>query len=203
MTKAIEKFIDAVRKECKENNIKFIMADKEFLKIHGGACSGYFQESEDKTNAILAVATKKPRSQWLGVLVHESCHMDQFLEGKTIWEEADEALEDFEEWVAYEKELTQKQIDNMIRTIQELELDCELRTVRKIKQYGLPINLKTYAKSVNIYLYSYEFMRRHRGWHYFSSRSSSLFPLVKDKIQKSHRRLPKPLYEKFRQLANV
>jgi hypothetical protein len=58
-------------------------------------------------------------------------------------------------------------IDNEIRTSIIVEVDCEKRTVEKIKKYGLDsiINIDEYIQKSNAYVLFYLWMRKNRKWY--------------------------------------
>ena len=80
---SIRKFINHVKRECEEVNVKFIMADSEFLVVeYRTRVNGYF----DEDNLALVCAVKKPRSEWLPLLVHEFGHFGQHKDQCKVWE---------------------------------------------------------------------------------------------------------------------
>ncbi len=114
----------------------------------------------------LCVAMKKPVSDWLHVLVHESCHMDQWLEGSPLWRDlmvapwGKSALElfcgafrggknDTNESIP----LSEEDIEDLFGRIVAAERDCEERAVEKIKAYDLPIDPSEYIRRANAYLW--------------------------------------------------
>lgn len=186
-----------IKKIARQNGIRVQLTPYKRVKIYGGFCSGYFDEEK------IIVATKRKKVEWVPVLIHESCHMDQLLEGCPFYKKSEKALYNFDAWTAGEISLTTKKQIDMIKLIQDMERDCEKRTIRKIKKYNLDIDTDYHAKLANIYLYSYEFMRHHKKWFSFTPFQKQLAPYVKDKIQNSHKRVPKDLYQKFEEYANI
>jgi hypothetical protein len=45
-----------------------------------------------------------------------------------------------------------------------MELDCEKRSVAKIKQFKLPINIKEYIQKANAYIFFYRALSKTRKW---------------------------------------
>ena len=195
--KNFNRLVEDTKRIAKENGIKVVITPYKRVKIYGGFCSGYFD------GEVLLTAGGKDISEWNYIFIHESCHMDQMLEKISLWDRADKALIMFDDWSSGAKTLTESQELDMIRTIQDLERDCEKRTIKKILEYNIPIDVRYYSKLANIYLYSYEFMRHHKRWFSFTPCQEQLEPHVKDKIQNSHKRVPKDLYQKFEEYANI
>lgn len=150
-------------------------------------CNGYFCDGEYE----LAVACDQPLEQWFRVLVHESCHMDQFIEQCEAWTEGyfvgeveRKALIDL--WLGYDLELTESQFREHIYPTMFVELDCERRAVKKIKEYELPIDVVHYIQQANSYVYFYWYIFHCRKWYtvgkepYNNSKVVNLMPRTLD-----------------------
>lgn len=121
-------------------------------------CAGYF------TGEVFAVAFGKPEEEWLKVFTHESCHMDQFLEDPIKWKEYD-IIDNIDPWLEHKKEFTPEELQIIIDKVIELEEDCERRTVTKIRDWELNINIEDYIKQANAYLFFYRFVQLTRAWY--------------------------------------
>lgn len=156
-------FLNNLKRRCKYNGIKLILSPSdsvlvdEFDKCHSG---GYWYEA----TKTLAVATSKPIERWFPILVHESCHMDQWLSNDPRIASWDKACLDFFEWLDSGKMLNRTQLNNVVKLMIELELDCERRAVEKIRKAGLPINISEYIRKANTYLYSYTLIPDYKIW---------------------------------------
>lgn len=122
-------------------------------------CNGYF---EAQPNPTLAVATGKPLHQWLPVLLHESSHMDQYIENCKEWQDCtlpdgSDAVVKFFEWVEDNSAYDKKDVVEWAQIAINVELDCEKRTVDKIVRYGLEetLNVQDYIQQANSYIYFY------------------------------------------------
>lgn len=115
----------------------------------------------EATAEKLEIAVGGPWQDWLGILVHETCHLDQHLEDPTVFNRADSALARVSAWL---DRSTEDMDPHDFRTIAELESDCELRALEKIEQHGLPISREDYARRSNAYLLSYGVALRSRTW---------------------------------------
>ena len=93
--------------KCQQNDINFKLLNR---RSHQG-CGGFFDEKN------LVSCTQ--RVGWVGILVHESCHLDQFLEKIPLWDEYQSRGNSREE---------------RIKLTLKLEIDCERRALKKIKR---------------------------------------------------------------------
>jgi hypothetical protein len=150
-TSGVDLFLDDLRRDCIIHQVT--------LKFHKGRTvplaegirgSGYFSGSDK----ILAVA--KGREDWLWILVHESCHLDQWIENCKVWADDDRwpSGDLIDSHIVGDKVDRRRLRRAILRTI-KLELDCERRSLVKIAEYNLPINTATYIQRANAYVLSY------------------------------------------------
>jgi hypothetical protein len=160
----VKVFIEDLKIYTKENNIKLILSPEKGVQFSEGGilCNGYF----DDITSTLACALGKDVSQWLVILLHESCHMDQWVEKVPEWTE-NVGMDNIEKWLNGDDSVNMNNIDNEIRTSIIVEVDCEKRTVEKIKKYGLDsiINIDEYIQKSNAYVLFYLWMRKNRKWY--------------------------------------
>jgi hypothetical protein len=158
MNKNINKLIADISHKCIENKINFRLEYTNQVTVNDIPCSGFFDEES------LVVATKKKTLQdWLDVLIHESCHLDQFVEKSPVWCPDDIGLYIVENWIQNKKITFKKATEAFHNTIL-LELDCEKRTVKKIKKYKLDFDLDLYIQKANVYLYGYGVSFKKKVW---------------------------------------
>lgn len=163
-------FVDHVLRRAVRRGVSVKFSADARVPYMGDPCmlvSGYFI---DRPVRELAVAQGKPTDQWLGVLVHESCHMDQWIQEAPCWQDAfmpdgREALDWLNDWVARRLELPQDQVLDIVRRCRELELDCERRAVMRIQQYDLPLSIEDYIRKANAYVFFYDFIATSRKWY--------------------------------------
>ena len=157
--KNISKLIGDIAYKCIKNKIFFHLDYVNKVDQENLPCSGYFDEKN------LVVATnKKNIKEWLDVLVHESCHLDQFLEKSKLWVSDANSLFLVEAWI-HKKNISIERRDRGFRNTVALELDCEKRTIAKIKKYGLDINKDEYIQKANSYLFAYLYALIYRKWY--------------------------------------
>lgn len=185
-------FIDELKKLCVTNNVELRLIEKYSQKVDGVSVGGAFGGVK---KMVLISCTKRP--DWLHILIHESCHMDQYLYDKNIWINKGDSYDPLDDWL-HDKRV--HDINKHINNVQDLELDCEKRAVVKIKNFDLPIDIEEYIKKANAYIYFFSYLKHSRRW--FGPKNS---PYVNEKIwkempnqfQKSYRKLPKKYFELF------
>lgn len=84
--------------------------------------------------------------------IHEYCHFKQWKEQTDIWKNGQA------NWLLFDlflKKKFDKFTKSQLLSIQKLELDCDERAIKEIRQYNLPIDIRKYTKESNSYIYSY------------------------------------------------
>ena len=161
----IEDFLEKVKKDCIKHDVELCLEDKKYIRDELFGCSGYF----DYENKVIAVAIKKKKTDWLGVLVHEYCHMIQWIRNVKVWTDCFHHELDtcviIDLWLRNLVELTDKQKHNYINRTIRLEKDCEKRTVAMIIKYNLPIDIDEYIRYANAYIAFYAAMAEYRSWY--------------------------------------
>lgn len=153
----VKAFIKHVHSVAKLNGIKIQAHNSKSIRIDKGiSVSGYFSSEEKK------LAYAKKNKQWLEILIHESCHMDQFIEQTDIWMKAMDGFL-IDEWLQ-NKNIPQGKINRAINHTRDLELDCEKRSVRKIKEWNLPVDIDLYIQRANCYVLFYNWLKETRKW---------------------------------------
>jgi len=161
----VSSFMMDVMERCRSSGVALRLTDTSTVAVNGLECGGYFNDLPPK----FVVACGRSPKTWLGVFVHESCHMDQWLESAEVWEYkipgTDEHPSDlFDGWLNREMELDGDTKDRVVESLVNLELDCERRSADKIAKYNLPVRLDTYIRKSNAYIWSYRFMAETRDW---------------------------------------
>jgi len=161
-------FIEAIKQYTTINDVKWCLSDTPSVIDGNIHCSGYFI---DHPTPKLAVACRKPVIDWVKVLVHEACHMDQYLSNAAVWKAIyvtptidTTGLIDL--WIDNKIELSQEQLSHYIKVIQDVEMDCEKRAVDVIKRFKIPfIDIDEYIQQANAYVWFYLYVKNHRKWY--------------------------------------
>ena len=150
------KFIEHVKRHCKELGIKCDIRNVSYVKLSSHTrCSGWF----DSDNKQLVAAMNSPDG--LGVLVHEYAHLTQWQDKIPMWNKTSHSLSIIDKWLSG-KEVND--IEKHISNARNLELDNEKRTVKLIKKWGLSIDVEEYVKKANAYVIFYTWMLITRKW---------------------------------------
>ncbi len=136
-------FIRELKEICKEKNVKLTLSNTESVKY-----SKTIRTSAMKSN------------DYLEILVHESCHLDQYFEDAELWD-ACEKSDDVDNWIEGKEYAN---IESLIKAVKNLEIDCEVRAVAKIKKYNLPINISEYTQKANAYIWFHNYLYLKRFW---------------------------------------
>lgn len=107
-------------------------------------------------------------SQGFETLVHEYCHMRQYLENCKSWRQSVTTNSElFLHWIRG-KAPNNVDYASLFCSMQQciaVEHDCEKRALQCIKEYDLDIDVKQYAKGANIYLYTHHRMLKDGKWY--------------------------------------
>lgn len=149
-------FIDHVKKECKKYKVTCSLRNTKNVRVDVGMlASGYF----DETTPILVCSMN--RVDAIEILVHEYCHLTQWVEQIPIWKECEKSIPKFFGWLQGDRI---KNLKKHMENCRELELDNEKRSVEIIKKFDLNIDITRYIKKANAYVYFYTYMLTTRRW---------------------------------------
>lgn len=154
------------------NDVKFNLSNEEKIHYPNGSeffVSGYFLGDENENYPELGIAVGGKKEDWLPVLLHESCHMDQWVERSAVWALSyiggKDIYDMLDEWING-KEFIQWEIDKIIKNCIEIELDCEKRVLDKIIKNKLSgINQYEYIQKANSYVMFYCAILKNRKWY--------------------------------------
>jgi hypothetical protein len=161
----INEFLKDLELSLSFYGIKFILSTEPYVLLSAeNKCNGYF----DDIDKVLTVGINKPLDKWFPILVHESCHFDQWRENCDVWKNyyaascSDNILDKILSGTVV---LSEEENNKYFSLSRDLELDCERRTIAKIKKYCLPIDIKAYAKSAAAYVLFYNFVAKYKKWY--------------------------------------
>lgn len=173
MKNSISSFLYMIQKDCIEHGVDLKLEPGETIKLTKNMyVSGYWSDEDLE----LAIALDHP--EWLTILAHEYGHFCQWKEDKFVDEKTVNAYSNFDSWISKKIELSDEEIDEMIKLMQKCELDCEKRALRFIKKYKLFPDSELYIQKSNSYVLGLEAAKIKRKWF---KRSPSRI----DKINKS------------------
>jgi hypothetical protein len=162
MNKEISNFIEFAKSECKKHGVKFKPYKRSYVKLTDDIkCGGYFDDGSDSGKPVLAFA--QGREDFIELMVHEYCHMTQWLDGIELWEICSDSMTIIDEWLSGEDH-PDKLVECAINNSRDLELDNEKRAVKIFKEWNIPVDLELYTKKANAYVNFYNYMKTTRKW---------------------------------------
>jgi hypothetical protein len=169
MKNNIQALLGDISIACINNRINFSLVAEKTVKINEQIeCSGFFNEK------TLAVSTKKKEEEWVPILIHESCHMDQFLDKTSIWVDSSDPIENLDKWLSG-KRIGKERLIKSIHCAIILELDCEVRAVDKFVKYNISFDKDIYIQKANAYLLSYWATYRDKKWYPFPYQNKKIY----------------------------
>lgn len=126
----VQEFLSLVRSQCRKCNVKFVLADAEFVggKLKREQMLGFFWEPSLHRRAPgeLRVATKNiPVSEWIVTLAHEYAHFLQWFRDDPVYN-----------------------CDSYV----EMEIATEREAFEILKQFGIPINYEAAKRKSKKYI---------------------------------------------------
>jgi hypothetical protein len=156
---------------CRSKNVRMVLSDTVSVPYPGGEIrvSGYFSGDESGSGPELCVAVGKPTGDWMTVLMHESSHMDQWVEQCREWRDGfidgRDVYDTLDQWLEGKLELGSQELDDVIRRCVAIELDCEKRTLVKMAKGGMVWYTHDYVRKANAYIWSYYMVKVRRRWY--------------------------------------
>lgn len=141
---SFQKLVSDTIETCVEYGFSINLAYRNSVE----SCGGFVDDSRMK----FAVATKRP--YWREVFLHESCHIDQFVEEEPLWHDPLLAEKSFVDLDLHTEEDSE---DVFYRTML-IEHDCDRRAIEKLKSYKISkkhICPQGYIQAANCYHASY------------------------------------------------
>lgn len=182
--------VDEITRRAWSFNVAVLLAPSESLGAADGLpCSGWFDHNPPR----LEVATGRDEQIWLGVLLHEYSHLTQWAEDCAAWRELAKTPEMWD-W------LDGKSLKNakaVVELTQELEADCERRTVRLIKELNAPIDLEAYCRQANAYIHFHNVIKDKRKWVKGAGAFANpeILKHCNPTLDTNYKTTPKPLYD--------
>jgi hypothetical protein len=183
----VQNYFFYLDKKCQKNNITLRLSSG-FCVNNVGRCSGYF----DSLGGELAVALKRGWEHSFAVAIHESAHLDQKNDFKSIWHsEIAEEHSLFFQWLGGKNF---KNPEKFALSAMLLERDCERRALKLIRQkYSHLIDPEKYILRSNCYLAGHAWILKNRRWFRKSPYVSKLMAHCPSKLIKSFDDIPENL----------
>lgn len=163
-TDIANEFKAMVIRQCRKYGIKYDFPDTEKITYPDSPeikVAGYFDDNKME----LGCAIGKPVNEWLQILVHEYCHVEQWIEQCPDWKKLKNKDADIliDSWLSG-KSFQHKKVIEAMELVKNIELDCEIRSTKMIQFYNLPIDIDLYIRKANSYIYLHAIMLHTRTW---------------------------------------
>jgi hypothetical protein len=199
MNKEISNFIEFAKSECKKHGVKFKPYKRSYVKLTDDIkCGGYFDDGSDSGKPVLAFA--QGRGDFIELMVHEYCHMTQWLDGIELWEICSDSMNIIDEWLSG-KDHPDKLVECAINNSRDLELDNEKRAVKIFKEWNIPVDLDLYTKKANAYVNFYNYMKTTRKWSNPGNSpytNKNILEAMSDKFDMNYKELTPGLIELYK-----
>lgn len=181
-----QEFLEFVRNECAANKVGHFTSSDPRIYYDGMRCNGFFESEFPAHQALEAIVSGarfdqldtdtslctpllaysrggKTQEELTCLVLHEYCHMQQFLENSPHWVAADV----FTPWVQWLDgvEVEQDKLLAAWRQIVTVEHDCEQRALHKARQLDLPIDRTKYIRRANAYLFFHSWALKNRKFY--------------------------------------
>jgi len=156
----VYKFIKDLKAKCKLYNVKLVLHNSKYIEEDGKKYGGWFDADKKELHCCFP---ENIQSKYVELLVHESCHLDQWVNNTKAWQKhiEENSLQIFFDYLDGNKV---KHLTKHVNIIQRMEAECERLSVQKIKDYDLGIDTKTYTQKANSYILMYTVMKETQRW---------------------------------------
>lgn len=162
MSTRTRQFVNHVKSHLSEYGMRLIAGRGLTVNLNtGGRADGYFCDREK----VIRFGNKN--KNWLSTLVHEYGHFLQWIDSSTYSHEKDHtACYIVDEYLF--NNTPSELLAWAFHRVRTYERDCEIRSLKLIREWRLPIKEKTYIRNANMYVYSYYVMETYGEWNPFS-----------------------------------
>jgi len=193
--KTKEEFFKFLRKECRKHGVELSLRKVGYVRLSGFKCGGYF-DSDTLPKPKLVVAMNKELS--ISTLVHEYCHMTQWLDKIPLWGLASKSNYVIGEWL---KGTDYSDIANHIAISRDLELDNEIRASKMIEDYDFGVSRSQYIKTANAYIVFYNYLLLSRKWSEPANSpycNKNIVAAMSDEFDMNYQSMDKEIYDIFK-----
>lgn len=143
-------------KDLLNNGFSVFLHKKEEIDSYGG----WLQADDEEKSLTVAL----DHHMGFEILLHEYCHFKQYQEDRIFWNRSLETYDLLFDWCANpKKRVSKKRIEESMKSIIEIEHDCEKRVLRLLSLNPIEdVDVEKYTKASNAYLWSYHIMKEIR-----------------------------------------
>jgi len=201
MDKKTEVFISFVKEECKKNKVIFKPYKRGYIKLTNDIkCGGFFDDGSNPETRKATLAFAQGRADYLELLVHEYCHMTQWIDGIDLWEASSGAMSTIDEWLSG-VDHPMEEVEAALNAARDLELDNEKRSAEMFRKWDLPVDVNLYIKKANAYVLFYNYMKTSRKWSVPGNApytNKNILEAMSDKFDMDYENLSEGLVELFK-----
>ena len=167
MTENEKDFIKFVKTQCRYFGVNLYMSKGSYVKYGSSIkCNGFFRMPP---NPKLAIATGRPKNEWFPIFIHEFAHMLQWCEQDGEWLNnyfgTKEACDILDEWMAGNRKVNKKLLDEATIKCIDVELGAEKRVIDLIEDFSLDIDKEVYCQRANSYVLFYHMVKETGKWY--------------------------------------
>lgn len=196
MKKTYNELVELIKKECKEHGAKLDIRKTSYVLLDSMQCAGYF-DYDTKTPKIVVAANAKDAK---ATLLHEYCHLKQFIDNDKLWKKSGKATIALNEWLDG-KDFDKKKIKKYISICRELELDNEKRAAKLAKKYDVDMSVSKYIKKANAHVLYYNWLAETRKWSKTDKSpycNKRILKLMSDKFDMNYKKLDPKIRKAFK-----
>jgi hypothetical protein len=197
MKKSYDKLVELIKKNCKEYGVKLDIRPTSYVKIDSSRCSGFFDPEEE--NLRIVVAGKAENFE--ATLLHEYCHLTQYIDNDKLWRKSNKSLTILFEWLEG-KDYSKRKIKRHAAVCRELELDNEKRAAKMARKYDVGLSVKEYTKRANAYVLFYNWLPVTRKWSSSENspyRNENLIKAMSGKFDMNYEKLDPKIKKIFKE----
>ncbi len=167
-----------LKRECDLRKVILKTSDDTFIKYpqSGFNCAGYFVAFPNFSHPLMGFAMGIEINDLIPIILHEWSHMDQWFENDIVWtnnmyqigDSYKESVDLIDEWMSG-ADISESDLDKYIKTAIDVELDCEMRTLKKMYDLHLENALKftidEYIQKANSYIFLYLHIKSTKAWN--------------------------------------
>lgn len=199
MKKTYDDLVRLIEKKCEKHSVSLDIRDVSYVKLDSSRCGGYFLPEKDDLKIVVA---KKDigKKDYRSTLLHEYCHLTQYLDKCEAWERGLKSLSIMQEWLEG-KDFSKKEIKKHLSNCRDLELDNDKRAAKMLNKYNIGISKKDYIRKANADILFYNWMLETRKWSKQSNPASSnkkLLKLMSNKFDMNYNKLEPKIRKIFK-----
>jgi hypothetical protein len=184
------------------NNVKIVFShDMVYLPDENIYTRGYWDDDDIK-NPTLACTITENEQDWVPIFAHEYCHFCQWIDESDIWVQNKKInVQDINK-ILNNEPISEKNLNNYLNALRDIELDCEKRTVKLFKEYKIPIDIREYIKRANAYVWFYNHIKTYRRWYPKNDSpylNKKIIDVCSSRFHKCYDVIPEPLATIFEQ----